>query len=321
MKRWLIALALLCGSARAAPPAIVLEPVRVSEHVYYFRGEAGVAGQANKGFMSNAGFVVTRDGVIAYDALATPALGEAMIAAIRKVTPLPIRRVVAGHFHADHVYGLQAFKRAGVEIVGHPNGKAYLASDFAQQRLAQRRTDLAPWVNADTVLTGADRWLVFGPDRTWRFTQGGLHFRVIDSSGAHSDEDLMLFVEEDRVLFAGDLFFSGRLPFVGNANSRVWLAALERMLDADPVLVIPGHGPASSTPRADMALTGDYLRYLRATMGAAVQDLTSFEDAYRQADWSAYEKYPAFEQANRQNAFGTYILMEQESLQTTKEKK
>jgi hypothetical protein len=50
-------------------------------------------------------------------------------------------------------------------------------------------------------------------------------------------------------------------------------------------------------------------------MGAAVQDLQGFEEAYQQTDWSQFEKQPAFEQANRLNAFGTYILMEHESLE------
>ncbi len=314
-------LALLCGAAGAATPAIVLEPVKLSEHVYYVRGEAGMASQANQGFMSNAGFVVTADGVVVYDALATPVLGEAMLAAIRKITPLPVKIVVAGHFHADHVYGLQAFKKAGAQILGHVNGKAYQASDAAHARLAQRRADLGPWVNQDTVLTGADRWLSFEDGKPYRFTLGGLHFRIIDSSGAHSQEDLLLLVEEDRVLFAGDLFFSGRIPFVGNADSKAWLTALERMLDARALVVVPGHGPASNEPLKDMELTRSYLRYLREKMGAAVQDMVGFEDAYRQTDWSAFLPYPAFEQANRLNAYGTYILMEQESLDTLEKKK
>ena len=73
---------------------IVLEPQRLSEHCWFFQGDAGMASQANKGFMSNAGFVVTRDGVVVFDALGTPALGRAMITAIRKVTPQPIKRIV-----------------------------------------------------------------------------------------------------------------------------------------------------------------------------------------------------------------------------------
>ncbi len=305
---------LFFGAAAAAGAEIELRPIQVSPHVYYFRGEPGMASAANKGFMSNSGFVVTGDGVVVFDALATPALGQAMLKAIRKITPQPVRRVIVSHYHADHFYGLQALKADGAEVWAHESGRATLNSDAAQERLKQRRADLSPWVDEATRLVPADRWLSFASAKTIPFELGGLRFRVIDSSGAHSPEDVMLFVEEEQVLFAGDLFFTGRLPFVGEADSKVWLAALDRMLEVKPKSVIPGHGPASSQPLQDMQLTRDYLLYLRKEMGKAVADLVPFEDAYRQTDWSGFEKYPAFEQANRINAYGTYLLMEKESL-------
>lgn len=302
-------------SAAVRAEEIRLEPVKVTPHVYYFRGQSGMAAAENKGFMSNAGFVVTRDGVVVFDALATPALGESMVKAIRKITPKPIRRVIVSHYHADHFYGLQPLKVAGAEIWAHRNGKVYLNSDLAQERLAQRREALAPWVNERTRLVPADRWLDFADGKTLRFEFGGLHFRVIDTSGAHSDDDIMLAVEEDRMLFAGDLFFTGRIPFVGNADSKVWLEALDRMLEVKPAVVVPGHGEASTRTLQDMQLTREYLMFLRQKMGEAVADLVPFEEAYEKTDWSAFDRVPAFQQANRLNAYGTYILMEKESLQ------
>ncbi len=305
-------LALFICNAFAA--GIELKPIQVTPHVYYFHGASGVASAANQGFMSNAGFVVTGDGVVVFDALATPALGEAMVRAIRSVTPQPIRRVIVSHYHADHFYGLQALQAQGAEIWAHEKGRAYLASDLARERLAQRREALAPWVDEHTRLVAADRWLDFGQGGTIRFELGGLHFRVIDTSGAHSDDDIMLAVDEDGMLFAGDLFFTGRIPFVGDADSRVWLAALDRMLEVRPQVVVPGHGDASVDPLRDMQLTRDYLLYLRQKMGEAVADLLSFDEAYAKTDWSRFERYPAFAQANRLNAYGTYLLMERESL-------
>ncbi|HJV74823.1 MAG TPA: MBL fold metallo-hydrolase [Noviherbaspirillum sp.] len=303
------------ASVVASAAEIRLSPIKLTPHVYYFKGEPGMASAANKGFMSNAGFVVTRDGVVVFDALATPALGEAMIKAIRKITPLPIRHVIVSHYHADHFYGLQPLKAAGAEIWAHQNAQAYIDSDSARERLAQRRQALAPWVDEKTQLLPADRWLDFNGAKTLRFELGGLHFRVIDTSGAHSSDDLMLAVEEDAMLFAGDLFFTGRIPFVGNADSKIWLEALDRMLEVKPRMVVPGHGDASTRSIEDMQLTRDYLVFLRKEMGNAVADLIPFEEAYAKTDWSTFEKYPAFQQANRLNAYGTYILMEKESLQ------
>jgi glyoxylase-like metal-dependent hydrolase (beta-lactamase superfamily II) len=303
----------VAAAAAAAPP--LLRPIKVSPHVYYFHGDAGVADAANQGFMSNAGFVVTRDGVLVFDALGTPALGAAMLAAIRKVTPQPVRRVIVSHYHADHFYGLQAFKAHGADIWAHENGRAYLASELAATRLAQRKVALAPWVDEATRLTGADRWLNFAEGKSIAFEMGGMRFRIIDMSGAHAPDDIMLAVEDDKVLFAGDLFFGGRIPFVGDADSRVWLEALERMLALAPQAAIPGHGELSRNPAGDIALTRDYLRFLRRVMGDAVAELEAFDDAYGKIDWSAFSAYPAFAQANRLNAYGTYLLMERESLQ------
>lgn len=302
-------------SAQSAQTTLELKPIQVSPHVYYFGGESGMASAANKGFMSNAGFVVTQDGVVAFDSLGSPALGEAMLRAIATVTDQPVKRVIVSHYHADHIYGLQAFQQAGAEIWAHTNGQGYLNSDIAQERLTQRRTELAPWVNEQTRLVPADRWLAFKDGKSIPFTMGGLHFQIIDVSGAHSDEDIMLYVQEDKVLFAGDLYFTGRIPFVGDADSKAWLAALDSMLDVNPTLVIPGHGASSTHTREDMALTRNYLEYLRKEMGAAVADMIGFEEVFAATDWSQFESYPAFNDANRINAYGQYLRMERESLE------
>ena len=282
-----MAVLLLLGRAQAAgsAPPVDLTPIQVAPQVYYFQGQAGMASAQNKGFMSNAGFVITRDGVVVFDALATPLLGQAMLTAIARVTAQPVRQVVVSHYHADHFYGLQAFKQQGAEIWAHSAGRATLGSEFTQTRLAERRKSLAPWVDGATRLLPADRWLDFGKDKQLKFELGGTRFTLLDAGGAHSPEDLMLYVEDAQVLFAGDLFFTGRIPFVGEADSKAWLQALARF-PANPKVVIPGHGPASTTPQADLALTASYLLYLREQMGKAVADMQSFDEAYQQVDWS-----------------------------------
>ena len=116
--RVVVALATLASLLPAAQAgAQALKPVRVSDHVWYVQGDSGMASAANQGFNSNAGFVVTRDSVVVIDALGTPPLGEALVAAIRRVSDKPIRRVILTHYHADHFYGLAALKAAGAEVL------------------------------------------------------------------------------------------------------------------------------------------------------------------------------------------------------------
>jgi len=293
--------------AMAAEPA--LNAMQVTDRVWFVQGNAALGSTANRNFISNAGFVVTDDGVVVIDALGSPQLATELLAEIRRVTPKPVRYVIATHYHADHIYGLQTFVAAGAKVIAHASAREYLNSDTAQKRLEASRVELAPWVNADTHLVPADRWL----DATEStLTLGGLEFVIAHVGPAHTPEDLVVVVPKLGVLFAGDLFFRGRIPFVGQADSRLWIASLNRLMQYRPQFVVPGHGPVSTDPMADMTLTRDYLQYLRKTMGESARNLEPFEDAYAKADWSRFEGMPLFRVANRMNAYNTYLLMEQQ---------
>lgn len=307
-----LCLLFLCTPALATPPAATVKvvPQKVGKHSWYVRGLAGMPSGANQGYTANAGFVVTPKGVVVFDALGTPPLGDALIRAIRSVTRQPIRRVIVSHYHSDHFYGLQRFKALGAEIWAHRLVRDYLAGDAPATRLEERRQSLWPWVDETARVVAPDRYL----DDETEFELGGLHFRISHVGPAHTPEDLVMDVKEDGVSFVGDIIFAGRVPFVGDADSRAWIAAIDKILANRPRILVTGHGAVSTKAADDLALTRDYLRHLRKLMGDAVRDFVPFEEAYRAADWGRFSSLPAFEAANRINAYGTYILMEREAL-------
>jgi glyoxylase-like metal-dependent hydrolase (beta-lactamase superfamily II) len=147
------------------------------------------------------------------------------------------------------------------------------------------------------------------------FVVGGVHFALRHVGPAHSAEDLAMMVKEDGVLYAGDLVFRGRVPFVGDADSRSWIAALDKLIALEPKVLVPGHGAVSRDARADLVFTRDYLVFLREQMGRAVRDFVPFDDAYKQTDWSKYRAMPAFNEANRVNAYNQYLRLEQEMVE------
>lgn len=313
--RWVAAalvfviLGLAAGLTPAAPPAPRMQPVQVAPGVYFVQGLSALGSSANRNFISNAGFVVTPSGVVVIDALGSPALAEELMRAIRAVTPQPIRHVIVTHYHADHIYGLQVFKDAGAEIIAHEGAREYLVSDTARLRLEVSREDLKPWIDAKTRLVPADRWLRADAD----LELGGVKLQIRHVGPSHTPEDVAVFLPQQRVLFAGDLVFRGRVPFVGQADSGRWIAGLERLLTFDAAVLLPGHGAVSTDPRADLQLTRDYLAYLRQTMGAAARNLEPFDEVYRNTDWSRFAHLPLFTAANRMNAYNTYLLMEREA--------
>jgi glyoxylase-like metal-dependent hydrolase (beta-lactamase superfamily II) len=138
---------------------IQLKPVQVAPHTYFVQGFPAMGSSANQNFISNAGFVVTSKGVVVVDALGSPILAQKLIAEIKKITPQKVVALIVSHYHADHVYGLQEFKSIGAKIYAQGEGRNYISSETAKQRLIASRIDFAPWVNADTKLISADVWI------------------------------------------------------------------------------------------------------------------------------------------------------------------
>ena len=116
------------------------------------------------------------------------------------------------------------------------------------------------------------------------------------------------------MLFAGDVIFAGRIPYVGDADIGPWLAAIERLSAFHPKVLVSGHGAYSTDAAADLLLTKDYLTLLRKSMREAVEQGTDFEEAYKATDWSRFSALPAFSEANHKNAFDAYLNAERESL-------
>jgi glyoxylase-like metal-dependent hydrolase (beta-lactamase superfamily II) len=306
------ALAALAGlglqaGARAAAPAPVT-PVQVAPDIYLAQGVPEMGSGANRNFVSNAAFVVTRSGVVVIDALGAPVLAEELLAAIARITPLPVRHVIVTHYHADHIYGLQVFRERGAQIIAHAAGQAYLHSETAALRLQASRDELAPWIDERTQLVAADRWIK-GRET---LSVGGTEMRLLPMGPAHTPEDLAVYLPQRGALFSGDIVFRNRIPFVGQADSARWIAALQELIALAPRLIVPGHGPASLAAADDLALTHDYLVFLRRAMGEAARNLEPFDEAYARADWSRFEPLPLFRAVNRINAYNTYLLMEQQ---------
>ena len=306
----LLALAFAVGAAMAQAPSQspAMTPQQVSPSAWFVQGVSALGSPANRNFISNAGFVVTPAGVVVIDALGSPALAQKLLAEIRKITPQPVTHVILTHYHADHIYGLQVFKAAGAKVIAHKGARDYLASDTARLRLQASRTELAPWIDENTQLVTPDEWL----DGPRELTVGGTQMRILPVGPSHTAEDLVIWLPREKVLFAGDLVFRGRIPFVGQADSRRWIGALDQILELGADVLVPGHGGLTREARADLQLTRDYLVHLRRVMGEAAKNLEPWEDAYRAADWSRFEHLPLFQAANRMNAYNTYLLMEQE---------
>lgn len=319
-----VAPALADDPPQYAPITIPLDIKQVpGTPIYYSTGNPGIPGKSNEGNTSNAGFIVTSDGIAVFDALGTPSHGWALLQAIRKIGDKPVRYVIASHYHADHIYGLQAFKdHTQALIVAQERAAEYkeneeTADEKADARLDQRRGALFPWVN--------DKTRVVPPDITFKdrmtIVLGGRRLTLLYAGPAHSSSDSMMMVEPDGVLFAGDIVQNSRIPFMNSddVSTTQWLNSLAEVEKLDPKFIIPGHGKSSTQAKEAIAFTRDYIQYVRAAMAKAVQNWVDFDTAYAETDWSAYKDMPAFSSNNRGNAYRIFLELEQSQFKADKQ--
>ena len=308
MKKLLLLVSLLPLFSQAADYEKVSVDV-VAENLngsaYYIPGLSGAATEY-EGFISNAGFVITSEGVVVFDGLGTPSLADAMLNEIRKLTDKPIKLVIVSHYHADHIYGLQVFKEQGAQIWAPKGTWDYLDSETATSLLDSRRTALYPWVNDETYLVDPDRII----DKDTNFSLGENQFLLTYFGKVHSEGDMSLLSINDQTLYSGDLIFEGRIPFVGDADIIKWSKTLDRVRNIEMEYFVPGHGMASDQPQETMDLTYRYLNFLIKQLTLAVDEMTPFDEAYNAIDWSEFEDEPAFEAANRKNAYAVYLYLE-----------
>ncbi|HYC33932.1 MAG TPA: MBL fold metallo-hydrolase, partial [Gemmatimonadales bacterium] len=207
-------------------------------------------------------------GVVAIDALASPAEGARLLASIRGVTKQPVRWLVLTHHHPDHHFGAVVLRRAGAKVIAHPDTRT-LASDGGENSL------IADWVR----VAGLDAMRGFEfantPDRpvpgTDTLTLGGRTLVIRHPGAAHSAGDLTVWLPAERVLFAGDLLVEDGVSMVVDGDSRVLLGALAAMDSLGARVVVPGHGAIPTSPAALIAATRRYLAGLQEDMGAAVE--------------------------------------------------
>ncbi len=243
------------------PPFVARE---LAKGVFVVPGDTGRGSEGRP----NAGFIVTREGVIVIDALASPRQGEALLRTIRGVTRQPVRWLVLTHHHPDHHFGAVVFRRAGAKIVAHPDTRV-LASEGGQEAL------VADWVRVVGLDAMRGFELADAPDRPVTGTDtlrlGGRTIVVAAAGGGHSAGDLTVWLPEERVLFAGDLLIEDGITMVVDGSAAALGRALTRIDSLVPRVVVPGHGEIPADPAVLVGRTRTYISGLAGDMRAAVE--------------------------------------------------
>jgi quinoprotein relay system zinc metallohydrolase 2 len=297
------------AGARAQEQARPLAITEIAAGVFVHFGAHELMTADNEGAIANVGFVVGDAAVAVIDTGGSPREGRRLKAAIRSITPKPIRYVINTHAHPDHVFGNAAFDQDGTAqdrtiFLGHRNLPRALAERGPFYISAFRRTMgdvldgiklIAPQqqIAGEEKLDLGNRMLTL---RAWRT--------------AHSDNDVTVFDEATHTLFAGDLVFLQHIPVV-DGSLRGWLAALPALAAIPAQRVVPGHGPVAPWPAA-LDDERRYLERLARDCRALIAAGTPLAQAAQTAGLSEMSHWELFPEYNPRNTTAAFAELEWE---------
>lgn len=300
-------LAALAAAQALWAGAVEVRFERVAENVYAHVGDIGARSVANEGLNANLGLVVTPAGAVLIDSGATFRGARDIHEAIRRVTCQPVRWVINTGGQDHRWLGNGYFEAQGAELIAHAAAVPDMRSRGGDQ-LAALRTLLGP--AADGTVPTLSRRLLEGPEA--RLELGGMVFEFRHSGGGHTPGDMVVWLPQARVVFAGDIVYVDRLLAVLPVSStRAWLEAFAALEQMAPQRIVPGHGRVTDLATARIQ-TRDYLAALRAHMQRAVEQGVDISEAAKSFDIKPYLHLANAAELHPGNASRTYLEVERE---------
>jgi len=243
------------------PTPIVREnaTIKISEHVYV------IPDSSYTPLVPNIGIIVGSKATLVVDTGLGQRNGETVLREVGKVSKNSLLFVAPTHYHPEHTTGGMAFPPN--TLFTYPLAQQKDIEDFGQGMLTlfRKRSPETEELLKGAVYPKAD--ILFEREET--LDLGGVHVRLTWLGPTHTRGDTAIFVEEDKVLFSGDIAMKGAFPgfFSPFSSGQTWLASLDSLDALHPVVIVPSHGQLG-----DASMIGDWRKYFKA-LQARVQEL------------------------------------------------
>ncbi len=299
--------ALLLGTLTTRAQAVEVKFQPVAPGVYAFIGEKAGRTYENEGLNANIGLVVTPAGALLIDSGASLRGAQQIEAAVRQVTPQPVKWVINTGGQDHRWLGNGHFVAQGAEVIAHANARVDLQARGGDH-LAALKPELKEKLDG-TVPTLSTRWLT-GRDETLNL--GGTVVEVKHRGGAHTPGDVMVWLPQQRVVFSGDIVYVDRmLGVIPVSHTGRWLESFAALEALQPARIVPGHGEVCELPKAQ-AQTRDYLSALRTHMKKAVDNGDDIGAAIKGFDARPWMGLLNAADLHPGNANRTYLELERE---------
>ncbi|HWP27740.1 MAG TPA: MBL fold metallo-hydrolase [Xanthobacteraceae bacterium] len=246
----LAASALVAGTGITLAQLPVVPPAPPPPFIDWDKVQIRTIDLGNRTFMlmgqgGNITVAVGSEGILMVDGQ-FPELSDRIKAAIKQISPLPVKYLVNTHFHRDHTGGNENFAKDGAIVVAHDNIRVRLAAGTISMMTGARAAPRPPEALPKLTYYGGSFTLDFG-GRTAQLTH---------VANAHTDGDTWVYFPDANVLCTGDTFNNLKryqnIDYANGGDVRGMIRALDTYLKVanDATKIVPGHGPLAS--KADL---------------------------------------------------------------------
>jgi glyoxylase-like metal-dependent hydrolase (beta-lactamase superfamily II) len=257
MLRMMLAFAFALGQAASNDPLVRASAVgKISEHVH-------VISDLNVGLVPNVGIIVGSKATLVVDTGLGPRNGETVRRVAEGLSPNRALYVVSTHFHPEHALGESAFPESAKIVRARAQQKDIDEFGLALATTFASRSPLAADLLASAHFRKADIFF----ERDYTLDLGGVRVRMLSLGPTHTRGDTIIWVEGDRILFAGDVVMNRTFVAFASPYSSVkaWLADFDRLEPLHPVKVVPSHGPVGGA-----SLIADQRTMMKAIQARAI---------------------------------------------------
>jgi glyoxylase-like metal-dependent hydrolase (beta-lactamase superfamily II) len=227
----------------------------------------------------NSGVIVGDDGVVVVDAQATPRQAGRVIERVRQVTDKPVKYVVLTHYHAVRVMGASAY---GAREVIASTGTHELIVERGQADF-ESEVGRFPRLFEDVASVPGLTWPTMAFSDRLTLWLGKRRVDLLHLGRGHTAGDIVAWLPDERVMFAGDLIEHGATPYTGDAHLKDWPRTLDRLEELGAAKAVPGRGAALEGPeqvREAVDGTRSFIRDLYGTAEEGVRAGRSLKQVY-----------------------------------------
>jgi glyoxylase-like metal-dependent hydrolase (beta-lactamase superfamily II) len=278
-----------------------LKPVNVAPDVYCFFGKLENINKANAGNMVNSCFIKTKQGFVVVDSGPTYDYASQVYDAMQEIATLPVKYVISTHDHDDHWLGNSFYKDRGAVLIG---SKTYEENVIPGMETRMQNI-LGKEMFGKTKIVKLDKVV----ENNMTLSVGEKHFNIkqfVDV--AHTKGDLVVYMPEGEVVFAGDVVFNGRLTSIRDGSIIGSLEILDHIDALKPKVIVGGHG--SKTDVNATAALRNYLTDMKAEILKQIDEDVDMADITEKVPMDKYKNMKLYDVLHKSNVLHVYQELE-----------